>query len=253
MIPPKHQIRLAFEKAADTYDSAAKVQRWIAARLIGGLPETRNPAAILDAGCGTGFAQEMLALRYPAARRIALDFSRAMLRQVARLEFGIVGDVEHLPLRDALVDLYWSNLTAQWCHPERLAREAFRVLRPGGLLALSSLAPGTFVELEEAFAAVDDHRHILDFAPPEVLHAALDQAGFRALRIRQEPCIAHYKDLKSLLQAIKSIGANQVGARRRPGLMGRDAWKKLEAAYETRRTARGLPLTYQVVLCHAER
>jgi hypothetical protein len=35
--------------------------------------------------------------------------------------------------------------------------------------------------------------------------------------------------------------------------MGRDAWQKLEEAYEKRRTPRGLPLTYQVVLGYAQK
>ncbi len=252
-LPPKEQVRQSFEKAARTYDSAAKVQRWVCARLIGGLPSMLIPAVILDAGCGTGFALEMLGLRFPAARRIAMDFSPAMLGQIKALEFGVAGDVEHIPLCDDVVGLYWSSLTAQWCDPMALAREARRVIWPGGMLALSSLGPGTFVELDETFALVDRYRHTIPFQPPQVLEAALAAAGFRDIRIRCEPCIAHYKDLKSLLQAIKFVGASQIGPERRRGLLGRHAWQQLEAAYEARRTPRGLPLTYQVILCYAQK
>lgn len=252
-LPSKEQVRQSFERAASTYDSAAKVQRWVCARLIGGLPPMFTPAVILDAGCGTGFALEMLGLRFPSARRIALDFSQAMLGQVKHLEFGVAGDVERIPLCDQVVNLYWSNLTAQWCDPVALAREARRVLWPGGILALSSLGPGTFIELDETFAQVDHYRHTIPFQPPQALEETLAQAGFSEIRVRTEACVAHYKDLKSLLQAIKSIGASQIGPERRPGLMGRGSWQKLEAAYEARRTPRGLPLTYQVMLCYARK
>lgn len=252
-LPPKEQVRQSFERAAGTYDSAAKVQRWVCARLIGGLPPMLIPATILDAGCGTGFALEMLGLRFPAARCIALDFSPAMLNQIKRLEFGVAGDVEQMPLSDEVVGLYWSSLTAQWCDPDALAREARRVLWPSGMLALSSLGPGTFVELDETFAQVDHYRHTISFQPAQVMEEALARAGFREIQVRTEPCIAHYKDLKSLLQAIKFVGASQIGPQRRPGLMGRSAWNKLEAAYEARRTPRGLPLTYQVILCYAKK
>lgn len=252
-LPPKEQVRQSFERAASTYDSAAKVQRWVCARLIGGLPPMLIPAVILDAGCGTGFALEMLGLRFPAARRIALDFSPAMLAQVKQLEFGVAGDVERIPLVDEVAGMYWSSLTAQWCHYETLAREAHRVLWPTGTLALSTLGPGTFQELDEDFALVDQYRHTIPFQAEEVMQAALEAAGFRDIQIRTEPCVAHYKDLKGLLKAIKSIGASQLGHQRRQGLMGRTAWQKLETAYEKRRTPRGLPLTYQVVLCYAKK
>jgi len=252
-LPSKKQVRQSFEQAASTYDSAAKVQRWVCARLIAGLPPMLIPAVILDAGCGTGFALEMLGLRFPAARCIALDFSPAMLAQVKQLQFGVAGDVEHIPLRSEVATLYWSNLTAQWCDPVALAREARRVLRPDGMLALSSLAPGTFIELDETFAEVDHYRHTIPFRPPQVLEEALALAGFQEIRVRIEPCVAHYKDLKNLFQAIKFVGASQIGPQRRPGLMGRGTWQKLEAAYEARRTPRGLPLTYQVILCYAKK
>jgi malonyl-CoA O-methyltransferase len=174
-----------------------------------------------------------------------------MLQRVAQLEFGLVGDVEKIPMKDKVIGLYWSNMTAQWCDVFPLCREAQRVLWPNGTLALSSLAPGTFHELETCFAQVDNYRHVLPFTPVETLRQALEVTGFRDVRLQVEPCVAHYRDLKSLLRAIKAIGANQIGAARRTGLMGRNAWQKLEAAYEEQRTPRGLPLTYQIVLCYA--
>ncbi|GHU11656.1 malonyl-[acyl-carrier protein] O-methyltransferase [Betaproteobacteria bacterium] len=252
-LPSKRVVRQSFNKAANTYDGAAKVQRWVSARLVGGLPPTLIPAIILDAGCGTGFGLEMLGLRFPAARRIALDFSPAMLSHIKQLEYGVCGDIEHIPLKDEVAGLYWSNLTAQWCDPYALSREAWRVLWQNGTLALSSLGHGTFHELEETFAQIDDYRHVLPFQNEADWHAALEQAGFRDIQIRTEACVAHYHDLRSLLKAIKSIGANQLGAYRRPNLMGRQAWMKLESLYETRRTARGLPITYQTLICYASK
>ncbi|MDR1889937.1 MAG: malonyl-ACP O-methyltransferase BioC [Zoogloeaceae bacterium] len=252
-LPSKLRVRQSFNKAANTYDGAAKVQRWVSARLVSGLPSALIPAIILDAGCGTGFGLEMLGLRFPAARRIALYFSPAMLAHIRQLEFGVCGDIEHIPLKDEVAGLYWSNLTAQWCDPYALSREAWRVLWPNGALSLSSLAHGTFHELEETFAQIDDYRHILPFQSEEDWRAALEQAGFCNIRIHTETCVAHYRDLRSLLKAIKSIGANQLGAYRRPSLMGRKAWMKLESLYETRRTTRGLPITYQVMLCYANK
>jgi len=253
IFPPKASVRHSFDRAAHTYDTASKAQRWICARLVNGLPPTLVSAVILDAGCGTGFGMEVLGRRFPAARLIALDFSQAMLSRIKKLEFGVAGDVEKLPLCNEVVGLYWSNLTMQWCDIFAQCREARRILWPGGMLAFSSLAPGTFAELEESFAQIDNYRHVLPFRPLETVRQALEVAGFQNIRLQVEPCVAHYRDLKSLMIAIKSVGANQIGSARRPGLMGRNAWKRLEEAYEKRRTPRGLPLTYQVILGYAQK
>jgi malonyl-CoA O-methyltransferase len=251
--PSKREIRQSFERAAATYDSAARVQRWVCSRLVAGLPTSLIPAVILDAGCGTGFALQMLALRFPAARLIALDFSKGMVEQVRQPAFRLVGDVERLPLQNEMAGLYWSSLTLQWCRPEMLGKEAFRVLWPNGTLALSSLLPGTFLEIEEAFASIDGYRHVLDFTPVEGVRQALAQAGFADIDAQVEPGVAHYKDVKSLLAAIRAIGATRIGQGSRKGLMGKSAWKKLVDNLEARRTPRGIPLTYQVLLCYAKK
>ena len=53
------------------------------------------------------------------------------------------------------------------------------------------------------------------------------------------------------IEAVKAVGANQVGDGRRTGLMSRASFLRAEAAYEAQRTADGLPLTYDVLTLHA--
>src|SRR5215470_10374697 len=74
------RVRRAFERAAATYDSAAALQHEVAQRMAERLGVVRlQPAAILDAGCGTGDALAELRTRYPAARLVGIDFARSML------------------------------------------------------------------------------------------------------------------------------------------------------------------------------
>jgi malonyl-CoA O-methyltransferase len=249
--PAKHVVRLSFERAAATYDSAAKVQRRVCQQLALGLPGTLMPALVLDAGCGTGYGLELLALRFPATRRLALDFAPTMLAHSRRLGLPIGGDIERLPLAAASIDLYWSSLAVQWCDLATAVREAARCLRPDGHLALATLGPDTFDELRYAFADTDAYRHTLPCQDEDELRQALTAAGFRAVHIERQPLVVHYPDLKSLLRAVKALGANQVGDGRRPGLLGRAAWQRIEENYENLRRERGLPLTYDVLFCHA--
>jgi malonyl-CoA O-methyltransferase len=244
--PSKARVRQSFERAAPTYDSAASVQRAICHDLIDRLPEL-SASRLLDAGCGTGYALPLLRQRFPQAHVIGLDLSPAMLRHVAEPCCRIAADLEHLPLAAASVDLFWSSLAVQWCELPLVLREARRILRPGGALALASLGPATFHELRHAFAGVDEYRHTLAFHATDEISAMAAAAGLHDITVNSYPQIAHYADFKSLLRAVKAIGANQVGDGRRTSLMSRTAFQKAEAAYEAQRTPDGLPLTYDVI------
>jgi malonyl-CoA O-methyltransferase len=125
------------------------------------------------------------------------------------------------------------------------------VLADGGALALASLGPATFHELRTAFAGIDAHRHTLAFHTPDEIRQLASQAGFVAVDAEEHREIAHYADFRSLLRAVKAIGANQLGAGRRTALMSRDAFASAEAAIEELREPAGLPLTYEVITLHA--
>lgn len=250
--PPKARVRASFERAAATYDAAADVQRRICDRLLAGLP-TLAPRRLLDAGCGTGYALPLLQARFPAAQALALDLSAAMLARIAAPCARVVGDLERLPLADASLDLYWSSLAVQWCELPAVLGESRRTLRPGGCLALASLGPQTFGELRHAFAGVDGHAHTLPFHRPDEVGEIATAAGLTAVDVRRHEEIAYYADFRSLLQAVKAVGANQLGAGRRTSLMSRAGFARAEAALETLRLPAGLPLTYDVITLYARK
>ncbi len=250
--PDKARVRLSFERAARTYDSAAEVQRRVCDRLLDNLPATPNFQRVLDAGCGTGYAQSLLHTRYPEAELLAIDLSAAMLKQVNHPAQRMAGDLEQLPLSDDCIDLYWSSLAVQWCELGQTLHEARRVLRPHGHLALSTLGRNTFHELRTAFSQVDNYPHTLSFHSGAEIANLASQSGLTAVNIENHQEIAYYPDLRSLLQAVKAVGANQLGNGRRPGLMNRGTLQRAEDAYETLRQPAGLPLTYDIICLHAQ-
>lgn len=244
--PSKARIRQSFERAAPTYDSAASVQRRICHDLIDRLPAL-PVGRLLDAGCGTGYALPLLRQRFPEAQIVGLDLSPAMLHHVSTPCCRVAADLEHLPLATASIDLYWTSLAVQWCDLPAALGEARRLLRPGGVLALASLGPATFHELRQAFAGVDEYRHTLAFHTTDDIRSMAETAGFADHTLAAHRQVAHYADFKSLLRAVKAVGANQVGDGRRTSLMSRHAFQQAEAAYEAQRTPDGLPLTYDVI------
>nr|MBL8411192.1 malonyl-ACP O-methyltransferase BioC [Dechloromonas sp.] len=249
--PSKARVRQSFERAAATYDSAAAIQRDICHDLLAMLPEALAPATLLDAGCGTGYALPLLHRCFPESTCLALDLAPGMLHRIGTGTHRIAADLEHLPLAAASVDLYWSSLAVQWCDLAHTLDEARRVLRPDGQLALATLGTETFRELRLAFAGVDEHRHTLAFHTAAELEAIAGQAGFSRLSLDRRFKTAHYPDFRTLLRAVKAIGANQLGEGRRTRPLGRTAFAAAEAAYESLRQPAGLPLTYDVLILSA--
>jgi len=268
----KASVRQAFDRAARGYANAAVLQREVARRLDERLACMRiAPKRVLDAGCGTGFALSALRTRFPGAALVALDLSTAMLSEaraavsgswtkrmgarigLARSPFSLVcGDIEHIPLASASVDLAWSNLALQWVDVSRALAEFRRVLRPGGLVLFSTFGPDTLRELRAAFAAVDGEPHVNRFIDMHDIGDALMHAGFVHPVMEMEYITLTYTDLSGLLREIKAMGAHTVLDGRRAGLFGKTAWQGLQAAYETHRRADGrLPATWEVVYGHA--
>ncbi|MEY4592631.1 MAG: malonyl-[acyl-carrier protein] O-methyltransferase BioC [Pseudomonadota bacterium] len=250
--PSKARVRQSFERAALTYDSAAELQRQICTDMAAKLPSlwpNFAPQRVLDAGCGTGFAQSLLQQQFPQAQFIALDLSEGMLKQVSAgpNRFRLAGDAEYLPLANGCIELYWSSLAVQWCNLRSALAEAKRVIAPEGKLLLATLGPQTFHEVRQAFSEVDHHRHTLGFHSPDEVQQMALAAGFTKLEISSQHKTVYYPDLKTLLHAVKAIGANLVGDGRRHGLMTASTFTKASLAYEKSRAVAGLPLTYDII------
>ncbi|OHX21960.1 malonyl-ACP O-methyltransferase BioC [Chromobacterium sphagni] len=265
----KARVRASFEKAAASYDSAAVLQREVSDRMAERLEYIKHqPAVILDAGAGTGYGAAQLRGQYPQARVLELDLAHAMLmasRQRQRegdgllkklfkpsLPWQVVADVERLPLADDSVDMIWSNLTIQWINePDRMFAELRRVLKPDGLLMFSTLGPDTLFELRGAFASVDAATHVNQFIDMHDIGDALMRAGFAEPVMDMEKIVLTYDDARGVMRDLKAIGAHNATAGRGRGLMGKQAWRKVEAAYERYRHDGKLPASYEVVYGHA--
>ena len=275
----RKQVRRAFERAAATYDGAAVLQREVGQRMAERLGFVKlQPAAILDAGCGTGVALGELHARYPDARLIGLDFAFNMALAAneragtamtsARSLLGrmlgtlaparerrvgcVCGDIASLPIRSASTDLIWSNLVLQWAgDPQKAFAEFRRVLKVGGLLSFTTFGPDTLKELRAAFVAADQATHVGGFIDMHDLGDMLVHAGFADPVMDMETLTLTYGDPIGLMRDLKMIGAHNVTAGRPRGMMGRQRWQRmLDALAATRRDGR-YPASFEVVYGHA--
>jgi malonyl-CoA O-methyltransferase len=249
------RVRRSFGRSARDYDAAAVLQSRVRDELLGRLDVVRlEPAAVLDLGAGTGHASAALKRRYRSSQVIALDLAEGMLREAGRRQrllrrFGrVCGHAAALPLRDASVDLVFSNLMLQWCQdPDAVFGECRRVLKPGGLLTFTTFGPDTLVELRRAWAAADTHTHVNRFIDMHDLGDALVRSGLAEPVMDVERFTLTYAEVRDLMRDLKRIGARNANAGRPRGLTGRAALARMTAAYEALRLDGRLPATYEVV------
>lgn len=107
---------------------------WLAHhKLIAGITRVRHHARgdMLDIGCGSRSYEPLFANR--VARYIGVDLASGPYLGVARPD--IYGRCEALPIRDGAVDTALAiSLMNYLPEPARMVGEAWRVLRPGGIL-----------------------------------------------------------------------------------------------------------------------
>ena len=121
------------------------------------------------------------------------------------------------------------------------------MLRPGGVLAFSSLCVGTLHELQGSWQAVDGHVHVNRFRALSTYQHLCADSGMRVRALQVQPQVLHYPDVRSLTGELKALGAHNLNPGRPGGLTGRERIRALLAAYEGFRQPQGLPATYQVV------
>ncbi len=274
--PDPRAVRRHFARAAATYDEAAVLQKEVSGRLAERLDVVKlAPAAVLDAGCGTGDAQAELAARYPSARYVGLDVavpmlaaarSKASLRRSAFARIFapfvrgraaseprfVCGDIATLPFRAGAFDLVWSNLALQWVGdlPTALA-EMNRVLAVGGLVTFTTFGPDTLKELRAAFAGVDRHAHVSRFIDMHDVGDMLVGAGFADPVMQMDMMTLTYGDGAAMVRDLKAIGATNAAHARPPTLMGRQRWRRALAALDATRRDGRIPATFEVIYGHA--
>ncbi|HXW98856.1 MAG TPA: methyltransferase domain-containing protein [Methanomicrobiales archaeon] len=165
-------MNLLPKKVADHYNRVARVydlrydtacgreyHRHICAHMLDWLPPGR---LLLDLGCGTGLFMR----RYGelGGTAVGLDISRGMV-EAAREQGGwfeyLEGTAEVLPFRDRSFDAVSCMLAFSYLeHPERMLGEAYRVLRPGGCLAVSTLSRNVITSLVPAIYRIGERMEV---------------------------------------------------------------------------------------------
>jgi arsenite methyltransferase len=157
----------------------------------------RDGETVLDLGSGGGIDCFLAAKQVGTTGRvIGVDMTPEMLAKaranaerlsVQNVEFRL-GEIEHLPLADRSVHVIVSNCVIN-LSPDKLAvfREAFRVLRPGGRLAITDIVASAALpeQLRRDAAALTGC--IAGALPIDQLRTILSAAGFEDVHVDVKP------------------------------------------------------------------
>jgi SAM-dependent methyltransferase len=148
---------------------------------------------VVDLGSGSGFDCFLVARQVgPTGRVIGVDMTHEMLKKArdnaaragtANVEFRL-GEIEHLPVADNTADVVISNCVINLVPDKaQVYREAFRVLRPGGRIAISDVVNVAPLPVELANDEALLCGCIAGAAASERIEYWLAAAGFVDIRI----------------------------------------------------------------------
>lgn len=191
----------------------------------------RSGETVIDLGSGPGF-DCLLAARQvgPAGKVIGVDMTPDMITRarqnsskagVTNVEFRL-GEIEHLPVADRSADAVMSNCVIN-LSPDKSAvfREAFRVLRPGGRLAISDVvARGPMPEEVRRDLALYTGC-VAGAATVAETERLLREAGFTDIRVTiNEPATAAMAELAPSTDLASLAASASIEARRPQGESG---------------------------------
>jgi ubiquinone/menaquinone biosynthesis C-methylase UbiE len=159
---------------------------------------------LLDLGCGTG----LFMARYVGSggTAVGLDISRGMIaraRQRCTTCEVAVGTAEQIPFRDGTFDAVSSILAFSYLQePDAMLRESFRVLKPGGTIAVCTLGRNLLTALVPVIYRIGEKVHarrigMADFGEhyygDNEIAALFASIGFEDVRVRR--CSFAHRDL----------------------------------------------------------
>ncbi len=201
IITDKTLVAKRFLEAKPTYDANAIVQRETAARLSDVWRQHQRVPhnKVIEIGAGTGLFTNMYTQWLRPASLELWDLME-IPESLPGTHRVCDGEKAILFIPDKSVDAIASASALQWFNsPQRFIAETARVLRSGGVLAISTFGPENFREIRRAiYPSLADLKKWLDDNDMEILHA------------EESLLTQEFESSKQMLEHFRSTGVNAI-------------------------------------------
>jgi len=188
----------------------------------------RPGEVLVDLGSGAGFDCFLAAKQVGASGRvIGVDMTHEMLKKArdnaarvgaTNVEFRL-GEIEHLPVADNTADVIISNCVINLVPDKaQVFRDAFRVLRPGGRLAISDVVNIAQLPAEMAADKALLCGCVSGAASPAAVEDFLRTAGFVDVSIQVKPESREYVASWAAGRGIENYVASATIEARKPAV-----------------------------------
>ncbi|MBW6464319.1 MAG: class I SAM-dependent methyltransferase [Firmicutes bacterium] len=178
---------------------------------------------VLDVGCGTGISTIEI-VEGKANKVCGTDISEYMLGELKKKVEAkgyqnvvdvILADAENLPFDDNVFDVAVSNMVLGLVpNQEKMIREMIRVVKPGGVIALSTHGPTHYAELSDAVFAAIPKRYMLGrrilYWPRgrEWMQRFFQDAGLNDVKVKQSIWHDSFQSSNDMYEFIASSTGN---------------------------------------------
>lgn len=197
------------------YERASVLQQEWGAKLMAEL-DLRGTERVLDLGCGDGTLTARMAELVPQGEVVGVDASEGMMavarQKVARNLRFLRLDINTLGFCEEF-DVVFSSATLHWIlDHERLLRNIWRSLRPGGVARCSFAGQGNCAHLiaviREVMSSTSFSRHFQGFQWPWFMpavaeyQALVERSGFDEVQVWGENADHWFPNAESMIQWI---------------------------------------------------
>lgn len=247
-------IRFYFDRAVNTYEQAAKVQRKVANYLLEMIPADFYHV-VVEIGSGRGFVTKNLIDKISFGKYMNIDISFELLKKLGEsLKNSCVyinAKAENIPLRSNSVDLLVSSSSLHWLEDsENSLLNILRLVKENGRFYFSIFLSKTLLEIQEV-SKITGFGSFYPLKSSSFYIDLLNSVGDIKYSYSTKVFIEKFSSVKDLLNSHKLTGTNYTTNKR---FSGKNSYNKFCEVYQKLYgNGEGICATYEVLFIEGQK